>query len=104
VSTLVSIGAGWPAIKDISAIASLQDDPTVFAFYGGQDIWDTFAESDANVASRWQWPPLVSSLYTAITDNMKAAIDSGRPITEAFTEAQADMVAALTDAGISVAG
>ncbi|HEU4466585.1 MAG TPA: sugar ABC transporter substrate-binding protein, partial [Agromyces sp.] len=40
VSILTSIGAGWPAITDLDSIASLQDDPEVFAFYGGQDIWD----------------------------------------------------------------
>jgi multiple sugar transport system substrate-binding protein len=32
VSILTSIGAGWPAISDISEIQSLQDDPTVFDF------------------------------------------------------------------------
>lgn len=103
VSTLVSVGAGWPAINDISSVASLQSDPEVFEFYGGQDIWDVFAESDQNVASRWKWPPLVSSLYTAITDNVKSSIDNDKPLTEAFSNAQAAMVSALTDAGISVA-
>ncbi|MDR0848281.1 MAG: extracellular solute-binding protein [Propionibacteriaceae bacterium] len=102
VSTLVSIGAGWPSIKDISSIASLQSDPTVFDFYDGQDIWDVFAESDSNVASRWKWPPLVPSLYSAITDNMKSAIDSKRPLGTAFTQSQTAMVDALKAAGISV--
>ncbi|MDR1213355.1 MAG: extracellular solute-binding protein [Propionibacteriaceae bacterium] len=102
VSTLVSIGAGWPALADTTQIPSLQDDPTVFAFYGGQNIWDVFAESDKNVASRWKWPPLVSSLYTSVTDNVKASINNKTPLTQAFDAAQAAMVAAMRDAGISV--
>jgi len=103
VSTLTSIGAGWPAITDLGAIESLQDDPEVFAFYGGQDIWDVFAESDAAVAATWKWPPLSQTLFASLTDNVKAAVEAGTPLTEAYTATQADFVAALQDKGISVA-
>jgi multiple sugar transport system substrate-binding protein len=103
VSILTSVGAGWPAIKDTSAIESLQDDPEVFAFYGGQNIWEVFAESDAAVASTWTWPPLSQTLFADLTDNVKAAVESGTPLTEAFTQTQADFTAALEDKGISVA-
>jgi multiple sugar transport system substrate-binding protein len=103
VSTLTSIGAGWPAITDLAAIESLQDDPEVFAFYGGQDIWDVFAESDAAVAATWKWPPLSQTLFASLTDNVKAAVEAGTPIADAFVATQADFVAALEDKGISVA-
>jgi multiple sugar transport system substrate-binding protein len=103
VSILTSVGAGWPAIKDTSAIESLQDDPEVFAFYGGQNIWEVFAESDAAVASTWTWPPLSQTLFADLTDNVKAAVESGTPLPEAFTQTQADFTAALEDKGISVA-
>lgn len=103
VSILTSVGAGWPAIKDVSAIESLQDDPEVFAFYGGQNIWEVFAESDAAVASTWTWPPLSQTLFADLTDNVKAAVEGGTPLTEAFTQTQADFTAALEDKGISVA-
>ncbi|MDN3310901.1 sugar ABC transporter substrate-binding protein [Microbacterium oryzae] len=102
VSILTEVGAGWPAIADTSEIASLQDAPEVFAFYGGQDIWDVFAESDAAVATDWTWPPLSSTLFASLTDNVKAAVDAGEPITEAYTKTQTDMVAALEERGISV--
>ena len=82
VSILTSIGAGWPAITDLESIASLQDDPEVFAFYGGQDIWDVFAESDAAVASTWKWPPLSQTLFAYLTDNVKAAVESGTPLAD----------------------
>lgn len=103
VSILTSIGAGWPAITDLESIASLQDDPEVFAFYGGQDIWDVFAESDAAVASTWKWPPLSQTLFADLTDNVKSAVESGTPLPEAYTQTQADFVAALEAKGISVA-
>jgi multiple sugar transport system substrate-binding protein len=103
VSILTSVGAGWPAIKDVSEIESLQDDPEVFAFYGGQNIWEVFAESDAAVSTNWTWPPLSQTLFADLTDNVKAAVESGTPLPDAFTQTQADFVAALEDKGISVA-
>lgn len=102
VSILTSIGAGWPAIADTSEIASLQDDPEVFSFYGGQDIWDVFAESDAAVDTSWKWPPLSSTLFASLTDNVKAAVDAGTPLVDAYRQTQEDMVAALTERGINV--
>lgn len=102
VSILTSIGAGWPAIADTSAIASLQDDPEVFAFYGGQDIWDVFAESDAAVDTSWKWPPLSSTLFASLTDNVKAAIDGGTPLVDAYRATQEDMIDALEERGINV--
>lgn len=102
VSILTSIGAGWPSIADTSEIASLQDDPTVFAFYGGQDIWDVAAESDAAVDNSWRWPPLSSTLFAALTDNVKSAVENGTPLTDAYTATQDQMVKALTDKGIAV--
>jgi len=103
VSILTSIGAGWPAITDLESIESLQDDPEVFAFYGGQDIWDVFAESDASVAATWKWPPLSQTLFADLTDNVKSAVESGTPLTEAYRQTQDDFIAALEDKGISVA-
>ncbi|MCR2799413.1 sugar ABC transporter substrate-binding protein [Microbacterium sp. zg-Y818] len=102
VDILTSVGAGWPAIADTSGVASLQEDPEVFAFYGGQDIWDVFAESDAAVDTSWQWPPLASTLFASLTDNVKAAVDAGTPIADAYRKTQSDVVNALEERGIAV--
>lgn len=102
VSILTEIGAGWPSIVDTDAIASLQDAPEVFEFYGGQDIWDVFAESDKAVDTSWSWPPLSSTLFASLTDNVKAAVDAGTPLADAYAQTQADMVAALEERGIAV--
>jgi len=102
VSTLNSIGAGWPALADTSKVTTLQDDPKTFAFFGGQNIWDTFAAADKGVDTSWKWPPLVDTLYTSLTDNMKAAILAKTPIDGAFAKTQSDMVAAMKAKGISV--
>lgn len=102
VSILTSVGAGWPAIADTSSIASLQDDPEVFAFYGGQDIWDVFAESDKNVDNSWKWPPLSSTLFASLSDNVKTAVENGTPLTDAYDKTQDEMSSALKDKGISV--
>ncbi len=102
VSILTSIGAGWPALADTSEIASLQDDPEVFEFYGGQDIWDTFAESDAAVDTSWTWPPLSSTLFASLSDNVSSAVENGTPLVDAYRQTQEDVVAALTERGINV--
>ena len=102
VDILTSVGAGWPAIADTSGVASLQEDPEVFAFYGGQDIWDVFAESDAAVDTSWKWPPLASTLFASLTDNVKAAVDAGTPIADAYRKTQSDVVKALEERGITV--
>jgi len=102
VSTLNSIGAGWPALADTSGVASLQDDPKTFAFFGGQNIWEVFAAADKGVDTSWKWPPLVDTLYTKLTDNMKAAVQNKTPIADAYSQTQKDMVAAMKDKGISV--
>lgn len=101
VSILTSIGAGWPAISDVSAIDSLQDDPEVFDFYGGQNIWEVAAQSDASVDNSWRWPPLTSTLFTSLTDNVKTAIEGGSPLGDAFSATQEDMLAAMQEKGIS---
>jgi len=102
VSILTSIGAGWPAISDVSVIPSLQDDPAVFEFYGGQNIWEVAAESDAAVGDAWKWPPLASTLFADLTDNVKAGIEGGTPLTDSFSKTQTDIVDAMTEKGISV--
>ncbi|WP_210507578.1 ABC transporter substrate-binding protein [Naasia sp. SYSU D00057] len=102
VNILTNVGAGWPAVADTSEITALQDAPEVFEFYGGQDIWDVFAESDKSVDTSWKWPPLSSTLFSSLTDNVKSAVDGGTPLADAFTKTQDDMVAALEDKGISV--
>ncbi len=101
VSTLVSIGAGWPAIEDTSAITSLTNDPDVFSFYNDQNIWKVFAESDANVQNDWRWPPLVSTLYSTLIDNVKSSIDNSTGLSNAFDETQTGMIDALTQAGVA---
>lgn len=103
VSTLTSIGAGWPAITDLDAVESLQDDPEVFDFYGGQNIWEVFAISDSAVDSSWNWPPLSQTLFANLTDNVKVSVEQGTPLADAFTQTQQDFVAAMKDKGISVA-
>lgn len=101
VSILTSVGAGWPALADTSQVESLQDDPEVFEFYGGQDIWDVFAEADEAVDTSWRFPPLTSNLYASLTDNVSAAVEAGEPLTSAFAATEDDMVAAMQERGIS---
>ncbi len=102
VSILNSVGAGWPALADKSKVSTITNDPTTFTFFGGQNIWDTFAAADKGVDTSWKWPPLVDTLYSSLTDNMKAAIQNNTSIDGAYAQTQKDMVAAMKAKGISV--
>lgn len=104
VSILNSIGAGWPALADKSKVTTLTNDPTTFTFFGGQNIWDVFAAADKGVDTSWKWPPLVDTLYSSLTDNMKSAVQNKTPIADAFAQTQTAMVSAMKDKGISVKG
>jgi multiple sugar transport system substrate-binding protein len=104
VSILNSVGAGWPALADKSEVTTLTKDPKTFAFFGGQNIWTTFATSDQGVDTSWKWPPLVDTLYAKLTDNMKAAVQNKTPLAGAYQQTQTDMVAAMKAKGISVTG
>jgi multiple sugar transport system substrate-binding protein len=103
VNSLLTDGYGWPAIADPSHVRSLQDDPTVFKFYGGQNIWDTFARADAGVDVDWAWPPTTDELYATVTDQLKKAVTGGS-IPDAVNTIQQQSVSQLKAKGLSVAG
>ncbi|MEV0199183.1 sugar ABC transporter substrate-binding protein [Nonomuraea sp. NPDC050691] len=102
VNTLLSAGYGWPSVKDTSKVTNLQKDDTVFPFYGGQNIWDVFKQSDAAVALDWRWPPVSDALYATLTDNAKAAVQGQGTLTDAFAKTQQAMVDQLKAKGLSV--
>lgn len=102
VSILNSVGAGYPAISDTSKVTSLTDDPTTEKFFGGQNINEVFGVADKNIDTSWKWPPLVSTLYSSLADNMKAAVSAKTPIMDAISKTQDDMVSAMKAKGISV--
>ncbi|MET7460621.1 sugar ABC transporter substrate-binding protein [Nonomuraea sp. NPDC005501] len=102
VNTLLSAGYGWPSVKDTSKVTNLHKDDTVFPFYGGQNIWDVFKESDAAVTTDWRWPPVSDALYASLTDNAKAAVQGQGTLTDAFAKTQQAMVEQLKAKGLSV--
>jgi len=102
VSTLTENGAGWPAIKDVNSIPSIKSAPEVFKFFGGQNIWETFATSSSQVQQDWQWPPLVDALNASLVDEVKKAVQNGTPLPDAFDAVQASVVSAMKAKGLSV--
>jgi multiple sugar transport system substrate-binding protein len=101
-STLNSIGAGWPSIKDTAQVATIKSDPTNQKFFGGQNVNDVFSVADQNIDLSWKWPPLVDTLYAKLVDNVQASIQNKTGYAGAFEQTQKDMVAAMKAKGISV--
>ncbi|MEV4746520.1 sugar ABC transporter substrate-binding protein [Streptosporangium sp. NPDC049248] len=102
VNILLSAGYGWPSVKDTGQITNLQQDDTVFPFYGGQNIWDVFKEADAAVSGDWRWPPVSEALYASVTDNAKAAVQGEGTLADAFAKSQQAMVEQLKAKGLNV--
>lgn len=104
VDILLSAGYGWPSVKDTGQIPSLQQDDTVFPFYGGQNIWDVFKEADAAVSLDWRWPPVSDALYATLTDNAKAAVEGNGTLADAIAKTQQAMVEEMKAKGLNVTG
>lgn len=100
IDLLVTDGYGWPAIKDIGQVSSLTKNPTVFSFYGGQNINEVFKKADENIDESWGWIPLIDAVYNSLDDGFTAAVNGNGTFTDAVKKAQKDGVSALKSKGL----
>jgi multiple sugar transport system substrate-binding protein len=90
----------YPATKDGAALPALK---TGVEFYGGQAIYDVFAQASTQVAADFVWGPTMTSTYTSASDGFKAAVSGGGTLTDALTKAQASTIETLKSQSIPVA-
>ncbi|MGJ0389863.1 ABC transporter substrate-binding protein [Microbacterium sp. CGR1] len=71
-------------------------------FYGGQKIYDVFAEAATQVSPDFAWGPTMTQTYSDVSDGFKAAVSGSGTLLDAIEKGQTATVDALKAASIPV--
>ena len=71
-------------------------------FYGGQHIYDVFAQASGEVKADFTWGPTMTQTYTDASDGFKAAVSGKGTLLEALKTAQAATIETLKSQAIPV--
>lgn len=71
-------------------------------FYGGQKIYDVFAEAATQVSPDFVWGPTMTQTYADVSDGFKGAVSGRGTLADALKDAQTSTVDALKSASIPV--
>ena len=99
---LVTDGYGWPAVPDVSGVPAITSNPSVFKFYGGQNINTVFAQADQHINESWGWIPNVTDTYNTLNTEFTHAAAGNGTFTGSLATAQKSTVSQLKSAGLSV--
>ncbi|MFC9919745.1 ABC transporter substrate-binding protein [Agromyces binzhouensis] len=72
-------------------------------FYGGQAIYDVFAEASTQVDPDFVWGPTMTQVYADVSDGFKGAASGSSTLMEALEKGQASTIDALEAQSIPVA-
>ena len=71
-------------------------------FYGGQKIYDIFADAATQVSPDFAWGPTMTQTYSDVSDGFKAAVSGSGTLLDAIEKGQTATVDALKAASIPV--
>ncbi|OAN35588.1 sugar ABC transporter substrate-binding protein [Plantibacter sp. H53] len=71
-------------------------------FYGGQPIYDVFAEASSEVSGDFAWGPTMTQTYNDVSDGFKAAVSGDGTLLDALTKGQSATIDALKAQSIPV--
>jgi multiple sugar transport system substrate-binding protein len=89
----------YPATKAGAKLPALTSG---VAFYGGQQIYNVFAEASAQVSSDFIWGPIMTKTYADSADGFKAAVSGQGTLADALKTAQASTIQAMKSQAIPV--
>jgi multiple sugar transport system substrate-binding protein len=89
----------YPATVDGASLPAFADG---LDFYGGQKIYDVFADAAKNVNPDFTWGPTMTQTYTDVADGFSAALANNGTLLDALTTGQTKTIAALKAAAIPV--
>ncbi|MFE1646086.1 ABC transporter substrate-binding protein [Microbacterium sp. P01] len=72
-------------------------------FYGGQKIYDVFAEAATQVSPDFVWGPTMTQTYADVSDGFKASASGSETLADALAASQASTIEALKAQSIPVA-
>lgn len=72
-------------------------------FYGGQKIYDVFAEAATQVNPDFVWGPTMTQTYADVSDGFKAAVSGDQTLADALAAGQKSTIEALKAQSIPVA-
>jgi multiple sugar transport system substrate-binding protein len=90
----------YPATKTGGSLAALSKGVD---FYGGQKIYDIFAQAATEVTPDFTWGPTMTSTYATASDGFKAAVSGSGTLADALKKAQASTIDNLKSQSIPVA-
>ncbi len=71
-------------------------------FYGGQKIYDVFADAATQVSPDFAWGPTMTQTYADVSDGFKAAVSGSGTLLDAIEKGQTSTIDALKAASIPV--
>ncbi|MEV7694653.1 extracellular solute-binding protein [Microbacterium sp. NPDC089189] len=72
-------------------------------FYGGQKIYDVFAQAATEVSPNFVWGPTMTQTYADVSDGFKGAVTGSGTLAEALAKGQASTIQTLESQSIPVA-
>ncbi|MFC9466629.1 ABC transporter substrate-binding protein [Streptomyces coelicoflavus] len=97
---LVDKAALYPAAKDLLDLPQLKAaDP----YFGGQKIYDVFADASGQVNASWTWGPLMTKTAADLNDGLGKAWAGNGTIADALRIAQDKTVGEMKKQGLQVA-
>ncbi|GAA2895025.1 sugar ABC transporter substrate-binding protein [Actinoplanes cyaneus] len=90
----------YPATKTGGSLAALSKGVD---FYGGQKIYDIFAQAATEVTPDFTWGPTMTSTYATASDGFKAAVSGSGTLADALKKAQTSTIDNLKSQSIPVA-
>lgn len=89
----------YPATKAGADLPALKEGVD---FYGGQAIYDVFAEASGQVNPDFTWGPTMTQVYADTSDGFKGAVTGNGTLAEALAKAQASTIETLKSQAIPV--
>ncbi|KQQ92922.1 sugar ABC transporter substrate-binding protein [Leifsonia sp. Leaf325] len=91
----------YPATTEGLTLPSLQEG---VEFYGGQKIYDVFADAATQVNPDFVWGPTMTQTYADVSDGFKAAVTGDGTLFDALTDGQKSTIDAMKAQSIPVKG
>ena len=94
-------GGQYPTTLDAQENLPALTEP--YPYYGGQVIWEVFAEAAQGVDEAWQWGPTMTQTFADLGNGLGTAGTGKGTIAEAVTTAQAKTISTMESQSLEVA-